>query len=762
MKEIFKRLFITIIAASLLLGPMVVFPVNAETAVVYLKPSEFKFSTDKAAPGTKFVAEVWVRGVEHLYGFQVCITIDDELLNITRAWLPPPTDSQYVFYQKTTVRLLETYYDSDNDQVIESVLFGDSIMGVGEFSGTGKLGFVEFEIIKAPGKYEVLSCSIDFVEEETFGQDPELKDIPFETEDGYYEFKWAPPKVKPTVAVAPNYVLIDQYTNVSKLPSPHVSVDLMIQNLDLGWALHNASLTITYNEPHEILLLISVVANPDWATAIIDTAIPNKISIYVAGHPNPVGNIKVATLKFDITYQGTNPPQAVSNITDIKISECKLMNTIGEISLAAVVHGKVEVQPFLILPLPELKVIDPRDGDTIIELGPELWVGDQFGKTFKVSVIISNLHFAWKLIGIQFRLSYDITLMEPVSVEEGPFLKHYAKYGTFPIIYFEPDTMYGPHVLLGNIILPDETGSWNWMSTHRGWPNGTGVLATITFRPLKQSWTETYTATLSLKDIILVDMELKTISFLPPTPGTYKMLPIAPIGRVIDVWMQYPAPYGGQGPNQPADLVVPQQEVRLTAKVTYNWWPVQGKLVTFKVFNNVGKLYATFQATTGSDGHAYTSFRMPWPGENYFGVWTVVASVSVADEVINDTMTFHYDYLIRTWKVTTDKPEYKHQETVKIKVEFGTHAQQEYKVWMAAEIQDELGVIIGITVLEITIGGAQHCMYKNYTSTVTIKVPNNAYAGKATVRVNFLSTPPEKCGPAVTPEATLTIWILPL
>jgi len=762
MEKYFKRLSSVAIVAMLLLGVVSVFPVNAATATIYLVPNQFKFTTATTAPGTRFIAEVWVRDVEHLFGFQFLIEIDDNLLNITNAWLPPLDDTKYVFYGKSTVRPAPALYDSDGDGVYESVLVGDTIMGTGEFSGTGKLGFVEFEIIKAPGKYETLSCPIHFNPDETYGLDPGQNTIPFTPEDGYYEFKWAPPTVNPTIAIRPNYVLIDQYTNISELPSPHVSVDLMIEKLDLGWALHNASFTITYNTPQEILLLIEVVANPEWVIAIINASVPNQITIYVEGHPNPTGNIKVATLKFNVTYQGVNPPQAESNVSDIKIVDYELMDTVGPVPVAAVVNGKVEVQSFLILPLPKLSVIDPRDGDTIIELGPDLWVGDQFGKTFKVNVVISELHFAWKLIGVQFRLGYDKTLMEVVSVEEGPFLKDYAQYGTFPIVYLEPDTMYGPHVLFGDIILPDENGSWDWMPKYNGWPNGTGVLATITFKPLKQSWVETYESTLPLKDIILVDSKLATISFLPPEHGTYRMLPIAATGRVIDVWMQYPAPYGGQGPNQPADLVVPQQEVCLTAKVTYNWWPVQGKLVTFKVFDNRGKLYATFQATTGADGHANVCFRMPWPGENYFGVWTVVASVSVADVVISDTMTFHYDYLVRTWKVTTNKTEYKHLETVRIKVEFGTHAQQEYDVWMVAEIQDELGVVVGITVIQVTIGGAEYCTYTNYTATVTIKVPYNAYAGRATVRVNFLSTPPEECGPAVTPEATTTIWILPL
>ena len=759
-----KVIYALAIATMLLLGFTAAIPINAESQpTVYMVPSDNIFETATTAPGTRFVVEVWLRDVEHLFAFQFKVEIDDTLLNITNAWLPLLDDTEYVFYGFTTVRPAPSFYDTDGDGYYESVLVGDSIMGTGEFSGTGKLGFVEFEIIRAPEKYETLSCSLHFVPEETFGQDPDLQDITFATEDGYYEYSWSPPAVNPTIAIRPEYVLIDQYTNVSELPSPHVSVDLMIENLDLGWSLHNATFVIGYNSPEEILQLIDVQVDPAWAYYEIDTTIPNQIEIYVENHPNPSGDIKVATLMFDITFQGVNPPQTVSNFSDIAFIDYELMDTYGAIPVEAVIDGVVEVQPFLILPLPWLEVVDPTDGDNDIVLGPDLWVGDQFGKTFKVNVTINDLHFAWHLVGVQFRLGYDPTLMEVVDVEEGPFLQYFAQYGTYPIVFIESDTIFGPHILFGDIILPDSTGSWDWMETYHGWTNGSGVLATITFRPLVQSWTQNYTADFPILEIVLCDEEAKEINYLPPVHGTYTMLAIEAVGRVIDVWMQYPAPYGGQGPNQPADLVKPQQEVCLTAKVTYNWWPVEGKLVTFQVFDNNGSLYAVFQATTDEGGYAYVCFRMPWPGENYFGVWTVIASVEVADEIVTDTMTFHYDYLINQVKIVSpaEGTEYMHGDTVEITVEFSTHAQQEYTVWMVVEIQDELGVVIGYVVVETVIGGAEYCSYADFTETVYIEIPYNAYAGEATIRVNFLNAPPGY-GSAVTPETTLTIYILPL
>jgi hypothetical protein len=146
---------------------------------------------------------------------------------------------------------------------------------------------------------------------------------------------------------------------------------------------------------------------------------------------------------------------------------------------------------------------------------------------------------------------------------------------------------------------------------------------------------------------------------------------------------------------------------------------------------------------------------MPWPCDNpesLFGVWTVIATVSVADEVITDTMTFHYDYLVHIWKVTTDKYQYNHYELVTVNVEFGTHAMQEYPILITVVIQDELGVVIGKQNFESTVGGAVYSTYTNYQMSRQIQIPKWAYAGIATVHVNAFDKWPNQGGTAWCPE----------
>jgi hypothetical protein len=126
-------------------------------------------------------------------------------------------------------------------------------------------------------------------------------------------------------------------------------------------------------------------------------------------------------------------------------------------------------------------------------------------------------------------------------------------------------------------------------------------------------------------------------------------------------------------------------------------------------------------------------------------------------------MQFHYDYMVHIWKVTTDKYEYKHYENVVIRIEYGSHAMQTYPVLITAVIEDDLGVPIGFTSFEGTVGGAVFCQYKNNTITLTIYIPKWAYAGIATVHVNAYDKEPFVGGQAWCPEYTPApkILILP-
>ncbi len=142
-------------------------------------------------------------------------------------------------------------------------------------------------------------------------------------------------------------------------------------------------------------------------------------------------------------------------------------------------------------------------------------------------------------------------------------------------------------------------------------------------------------------------------------------------GRMIDAYggasndedspfpLPFPPPQGGQGPNQPMGRVFPLSKVIMYANVTYNYWPVQQKEVSFQVEGPYAYANGHFTpkpnylvlsretARTDQNGVANITFAMPWPSENpesMLGAWKVTASANVRDVTVNDTLYFYYDY----------------------------------------------------------------------------------------------------------------------
>jgi len=126
--------------------------------------------------------------------------------------------------------------------------------------------------------------------------------------------------------------------------------------------------------------------------------------------------------------------------------------------------------------------------------------------------------------------------------------------------------------------------------------------------------------------------------------------------RKIDVFTQK-EPYSGKGPNMSSDAFAPQEEVVLYANVTYRDYPMQGKDVAFEVRDPMSRSVVMQTAVTNENGVASVSFRIPGPNgyplEAIFGVWNVIATVSIADVTVNDTLSFLVGWIIELIKVET-------------------------------------------------------------------------------------------------------------
>jgi len=735
---------------------------NADS--MYLEPATLEFKTDTTSPGQRFNVTVWLNITStDMFAWQFRLIFDSSQLKATRAGYSAGPTSEWATYRTGGATSPVT-----PDIGTNYVLFTESLQGDNYVPKPvcARLAWVEFEIVAAPPMGGELTSVLSINHTQTWVEDTTLGEIPIQKIGATYKYTWvAPPK--PRLTVDPTSRTFGPYP--PSVVGTTFTEDIIIKGLSSAWFLKNASTYLGYNSM--LLEVADVTFGPAWTTTTYDNTTAGDLYLFAETTTPPSGDVLLATVTFRIIFQDTAPPRMPGEHDDspLDLHDYHLYAETIEIETLPATDGTVVINCLISIPLAYFEVSSPTLGPTELAEGQ-----------FNVTVSLKNLDSHWYVVALQFRLSYPADLIEPVALYEGPFLPGFAaqepgSQGTYYVSYFENWPPWGPHVLYGELLLPNATGWWN-----EPFPEGEGVVATITFKPKIMLTQQNITAPLEIVWQGLVGLDgpvTQNIVDVPldyPRNGTYTLMP-AFVGRVIDLYggavnsgygtdhgytyngtgVIWPAPYGGQGPNNPMDLVIPQSEVWLFANVTYNFWPVQSKMVSFEVVKPDGSTYAKFVAITDENGVAYLSFRMPWPcedPESLFGVWKVVATCSLADVIISDTMPFHYDYMIRIWKVSTDKFNYNHGEKVKVTIEYGSHAQQTYPVLFSVAIKDELGVVIGIQTINLTVGGAQYCSYKNNKITLPVEIPKWAYAGKAHIYVNAYDKEPIDGGFAWCPE----------
>ena len=367
---------------------------------------------------------------------------------------------------------------------------------------------------------------------------------------------------------------------------------------------------------------------------------------------------------------------------------------------------------------------------------PASYEATSLGEVFNVSVMINDLDAGWEAVGFEFKLGFNSSILEVLNVYEGPWLPPFGESpnnGTLFMSLIKPD-----HALVGDVVMPDSNGTW--ATPFPGTPiPGSGVLAIIEFNATYQGmFPEIASSILDLSKTKIGNWLAEPLNQTDPQDGVYSMRPKV-LGPMIDIFTQYPDPYGGQGLYRPSDMFAPQGGVTLFAIVTYNEWPEQFKDVVFQIIDPNNMTWAVLYARTDTDGLASIGFTMPWPGEDLFGEWTVIGTVDIADESANDTLTFHYDFLVHIVKVTTDKTEYAHSEHMSITIEFKSKLMQSMNVTITVTAIDETGVAFGFMFIQTTIGGAEYCTYNDYTEGTSIHVEKYARAGRASIVVGALN-----------------------
>jgi hypothetical protein len=432
---------------------------------------------------------------------------------------------------------------------------------------------------------------------------------------------------------------------------------------------------------------------------------------------------------------------------------------LGDVNALPIPHTDVDgvYQNIFVIPRPYYSMATQGPGASGVN-----YVAHSAGEVFNVTVSINQVDAGSKIVGYEFKLGYNSSLLKILNVVEGPFLPPFAvspDQGTsFLTAYGFNATINQDYVQVGDVVLPNTTGQWT-----PPFPSGAGVLAIITFNCSLQNpfGGLDLTCPLTLFDTIIANT---TAAVLPqdhaPVSGTYTMKAATPVvsGRVIDIFTGWPAPYGGQGYMQPSDMFWPQKSVSLFANVTLNGYPEQGKDVAFQVIapnNQLGynQTWAILYARTNTNGIAEVDFRLPWPcptntstPEQWFGVWTVVGTVDIDCVIVNDTLWFHYDYLVHIFKQTTDivpPAGYDHAQYINVTVYYGTYLQQTDAVYF-----DEIsGTSINLSNVTIVLTAFDNVSVPFGLIDAQIQFAN-PISGNSTANTIFGGAPRDLTGPS--------------
>jgi hypothetical protein len=798
-----SKAIVMLVAAIFLVGVIPPFIVNAQPppyGSMWMTPSSVSLSTDNPEHtiGYRFNITVslsmdYVKaGASGIQAWQFNLTYPTEYLDVSRC---------NVTYNNVTSKLFQGLTTWPSFSVNEGkgyVLAAElTTAGYKEVPCSGSLAWIEFVVTDVPDKLETLTGLFSFGNEQTYVTDDQYEQY-YAPDDitvsgATYTFEWKRP--------SPAYMSIEHDGSAvwplvyGPFPPPAVGQTFNAQiyvNVAAAWGLTSASFCLCYNTtvidviggletPPENITINDAVWDLDTSTVTVTHGEPDRIDfvVYPKEGVVPSGKVLVATVKFTVILQEESPPAPPDWTAESPLDFCGVVieDHAGLIDVGPSVNGKVIVKA--LRPAPPYMEVVPN----LKVLGPD----PSIGKVFNVDIVIKNLHTSWCLIAYQVRVAYDPEILEVVDIIEGPFLQdsRWNLGGTFWIADVVPPTwMFPQHVMFADLLLVNPTF----------YPQAPGpdvpdltppvnpVLATIKFKVIKQNiGGETLISAIDILPFwppedchfLNVDAEYIPTDTAKIVNGTVKVLPMTVVGRQIDVYggavnrgygasLPFPAPYGGQGPNEPMDLVTPQSVVYLYAKVTYNYWPVQQKDVAFVIDGPAGKW--RYANRTDSDGVAWIRFQMPWPcddPESILGLYTVTATVSICDVTTSDTLQFKYDYLVNIVKVSTDKYSYAHEEYVEVRIDYKSKAGLRYPVFFSVVMQDDLGTTVATGTASAEVVGAMFCLERYYWTTVSLYIPKHAFAGIAKIFVEAYDKDPAEGGTPWCPGVTTEISIAP-
>lgn len=213
---------------------------------------------------------------------------------------------------------------------------------------------------------------------------------------------------------------------------------------------------------------------------------------------------------------------------------------------------------------------------------------------------------------------------------------------------------------------------------------------------------------------------------------------------------------GGTGDSVNSSSFGPRELIDTYALIKFDGVPVENQDVAFELASPNGTVTAVRVVRTNSSGHAYTDFRLPWPGPNpsdVFGTWTITASVDIFQYSVVDDVHFTYDYFVTTEFI--EMPAYSERsKTIPINVTINTKAELLEWTTVTITVYDVVEVPIGFFTIENIDQEKGETII-----TASVFIPDWAFVGQATVYVNVLTDFPGDGGVPYCEEMSTTFLI---
>ncbi len=235
-------------------------------------------------------------------------------------------------------------------------------------------------------------------------------------------------------------------------------------------------------------------------------------------------------------------------------------------------------------------------------------------------------------------------------------------------------------------------------------------------------------------------------------------------GGAIDLFTQKEL-YNGEGSNLSSDAFSPDEEVKVFALVTYHDWPEEGLLVAFQIFgpkNSVGNITFARAAITNENGVALISFRLPHFNETAFGEWTIIGNARVADQTVQDTLSFKVGWVIEIISMKTVNGQYEYQESFPRGSQLGVEltlrniALSSKNATLTINLYDSMSIVFdSMEIIDLIIPSNTTTAYRYYP----MYIPESAHFGDATIYANAYTAPVSLGGIPYCPEAVVPFTI---